>query len=250
MTRLEWDTVGERIFEAGVDHGVLYVDGSDGVPWNGLTSVSESSSGAELAEYYIDGIKYHQLLSAEEFIATIEAFTYPDEFDVCDGTRPAGNGLFMTQQTRKSFGLSYQSKIGNDVRGLDKGYKIHLVYNALAAPSSRQRNTLSENVEPMTFSWSITTKPQSFVGFKPTAHVVIDSVETPNDLMQDVIDILYGTDDTAARLPSVSELIAIFNSYQTSYFDAGRLIDPYYNGFDAGVTPTEPETALISGGIP
>lgn len=250
MTRLEWDAVGERIFEAGVDRGVLYVDGSPGVAWNGLTSVSESSSGAELAEYYIDGIKYHQLLSSEEFVATIEAFTYPDEFAVCDGTRAAGNGLFMTQQRRKSFGLSFRSKVGNDVRGLDHGYKIHLIYNALAAPSSRQRNSLGENVEPMTFSWNITTKPPSFVGFKPTAHVVIDSVETPNDLMEDVTNILYGYDGVPARLPSVTELIAIFNSYQSSSFDAGYLVDPYFNEFDAGITPDDPETDLISGGIP
>jgi hypothetical protein len=250
MTRLEWDTVGERVFEAGVDHGVLYVDGYDGVAWHGLTSVSESPSGAELAEFYIDGIKYHQYLSAEEFVATIEAFTYPDEFAICDGTRPAGNGLFMTQQPRKPFGLSYRSKIGNDVRGLDHGYKIHLIYNALAAPSSRQRSSLGENVEPMTFSWNISTKPPTFIGYKPTAHMVIDSLETPSDLMQDITSILYGDVGAPPRLPSVPELISIFNSYQTSYFDAGYLVDPYFNGFDAGVTPEDPETDLISGGIP
>lgn len=114
MTRIKWGSVGERVFEAGCDRGVLYVDGADGVPWNGLISVSESSSGGDLAEYYIDGIKYLQLLAAEEFVATIEAFTYPDEFAACDGTRPVGNGLFMTQQPRRQFGLAYRTKIGND----------------------------------------------------------------------------------------------------------------------------------------
>lgn len=250
MTRLEWDTVGNRIFEAGVDRGVLYVGDNDGVAWNGLTSVSESPSGAELSEFYIDGIKYHQYLSTEEFVATIEAFTYPDEFAVCDGTRPVGNGLFMTQQPRKSFGLAYRSKVGNDIRGLDLGYKIHLIYNALAAPTSRDRTSLGETVEPMTFSWSISTKPPSFSGFKPTAHMIIDSQETPSDLMQDITNILYGSSDAPARLPSVPELISIFNSYQTSYFDAGYLVDDYYNGFDGGNAFDDPESDLISGGIP
>lgn len=249
MTRLVWDTVGERVFEAGVDHGVLYVDGSDGVAWNGLTSVSESSSGAELAEYYIDGIKYHQVLASEEFVASIEAFTYPEEFEVCDGTRPVGNGLFATQQPRKSFGMAYRTKVGNDVEGLEYGYKIHLVYNALAAPSSRQRSSLSDSVEPMSFSWSITTKPPTYVGFKPTAHLVIDSRETPHDLMADITDILYGNDNAPARLPSADELISIFTTFQTSYIDAGDLVEPYYNGYDAG-DPDDIEESMISGGIP
>lgn len=249
MTRLTWDAVGERVFEAGVDHGVLYVDGSDGVPWNGLTSVSESPSGADLQEYYIDGIKYLQLLSAEEFVATVEAFTYPDEFAVCDGSRSAGNGLFMMQQPRKPFGLCYRTRVGNDIRGVDLGFKLHIVYNALAAPSQRTNNSLSEQVEPMSFSWTITTKPPSMVGFKPTAHMIIDSRETPSDLLADITDILYGTEDTPSRLPSADELISLFNSYQSSVLDAGHLTEPYYNGFDGG-DPDDPETALISGGIP
>lgn len=250
MTRLVWDNIGERVFEAGVDHGVLYIDNSTGVAWNGLTSVSESSSGAELAEYYIDGIKYLQLLSSEEFGATIEAYTYPEEFAVCDGTRPVGNGMFMTQQPRRAFGLSYRTKIGNDSKGLDLGYKIHLVYNALAAPSSKSHNSLSESVEPLNFSWTITTKPPMFVGFKPTAHMVIDSRDTPSDLMADIQDILYGTDAAAPRLPSVDELISMFNSYQASVLDAGNLTETYLNGFDAGATPSDPQTDLLSGGIP
>ena len=250
MTRLTWDVVGERVFEAGVDHGVLYVDEGDGVAWHGLTSVSESPSGADLGEYYIDGIKYLQVLGSEEFAATIEAFTYPDEFAVCDGTRPVGNGLFMTQQPRKSFGFSYRTRVGNDIQGTDHGYKIHLVYNALAAPSSKQHSSLNESAEPINFSWSITTKPPRFVGFKPTAHMVIDSRETPSDLLYSIQDILYGTDDTAPRLPSVDELIELFNSYQSSIFDAGHLTETYFNGYDAGDELDPPDTPLISGGIP
>lgn len=249
MTRLGWDAVGSRVFEAGVDHGVLYINDT-GVPWNGLTSVSESSSGGQLSEYYLDGLKYLQVLSGEEFTATIDAFTYPDEFAVCDGTRPVGNGLFMTHQPRKSFGLCYRSKLGNDVRGAELGYKLHLVYNALAAPSQRQRNSLSENVEPISFSWQITTKSPDVLGFKPTAHLVIDSRDTPSDLMVTIQDILYGTDDADPRLPSVGEIISLFNSYEASILDGGYLTDNAFNDYDAGATPTDPQTALISGGIP
>lgn len=248
MTRIKWGSVGERVFEAGCDRGVLYVDGADGVPWNGLISVSESSSGGDLAEYYIDGIKYLQLLAAEEFVATIEAFTYPDEFAACDGTRPVGNGLFMTQQPRRQFGLAYRTKIGNDVKGVDLGYKIHLVYNALAAPTSRPNNTMTDSVEPFNFSWSLTTKPPSFAGYKPTAHMVIDSRDTPSELLAQIEDILYGGVGSA-RLPSVVELIFMFNSYQSSSFDAGYLTEDYFNGFDAGHV-TDPQTDLISGGTP
>lgn len=248
MPPLTWDAVGERVFETGIDHGVLYVDGADGVAWNGLISVSESPSGGELSEYYIDGIKYLQLLSSEEFAATIEAYTYPDEFAQCDGTRPVGNGLFMTQQPRKQFGLSYRTKIGNDVNGVDLGYKIHLVYNVLAAPSARQSSSMTESVDPFNFSWSISTKPPTFVGYKPTAHMVIDSRDTPSDLLVQIEDILYGS-VAPARLPSVAELIFLFNSYQTSSFDAGYLTEPYFNGFDAGFI-SDPQTALIDGGTP
>lgn len=249
MTRLKWDVVGERTFETGVDRGVLYVDGSGGVPWNGLISVSESPSGADLSEYYIDGIKYLQLLATEEFTATIDAFTYPDEFAACDGTRPVGNGLFVTQQPRKEFSLSYRTKVGNDVDGVDLSYKIHLVYNSLAAPSSRQHNSLSENVEPLNFSWQISTKPPRFAGYKPTAHLVIDARDTPSDLLATIEDILYGTAIAAPRIPSADELIFLFNSYQASFFDAGYLTESYYNGFDAGLI-ADPQTALIDGGTP
>jgi len=247
--RLKWDQVGERVFEAGVDQGVLYLDTADGVPWNGLISVSESPSGASLSEYYIDGVKYLQLLGAEQFAGSIEAFTYPDEFAACDGTKPAGNGLFMTHQPRQSFGLSYRTKVGNDVEGIDLGYKIHLIYNALAAPSQKQNNSLSDTVDAGHFNWQITTKPPTFAGYKPTAHMVIDSRETPTDLLAQIEDILYGSVDSAPRLPSATELLFLFNSYEANYFDAGYLTEEYFNGFDAGLI-ADPQTALIDGGTP
>lgn len=247
--RLDWDSVGERFFETGVDQGVLYVGTADGVPWNGLVSVSESPSGATLSEYYIDGIKYLQLLAAEEFVATIEAYTYPDEFNACDGVLSAGNGLSVTHQRRQSFSLSYRTKVGNDVNGIDLGYKIHVVYNALAAPSQRQHGSIGESIDPLHFSWQISTKPPDFAGFKPTAHMVIDSRDTPSDLLSQIEDILYGSTSSAPRIPSADELIFLFNSYQTSSFDAGYLTEVYYNGFDAG-SITDPQTALIDGGTP
>lgn len=250
MTRLTWGAIGERIFEAGVDRGVLYLDNSDGVAWNGLTSVSESPSGGEVLEYYVDGIKYLHLVGNEEFTATIEAFTYPDEFGVCDGTAPVGNGLFATNQRRSSFGLCYRSKIGNDVDGTEYAYKLHLVYNALAAPSDKAHTTMGDTVEPSNFSWKVTTKPPSFVGFKPTAHLVIDSRETPSDLLKQIEDILYGTTVSAARLPSIPEFIFLFQEYQASVFDAGLLTEEYFTTFDRGPTPTTPQTSTIDGGTP
>jgi hypothetical protein len=247
---MRWATAGQRTFEAGLDRGVLFVDGIDGVPWNGLISVAESPSGGDLQEYYFDGRKYLQLLSSVEFAATIQAYTYPDEFEVCDGTAPAGNGLFVTNQRRKSFGLCYRTYVGNDLKGVEAAYKIHLIYNALAAPTPRPNNTMSATVDPYNFSWQITTKPPTFAGFKPTAHFVINSQDTPADLLARLEDILYGTESQDPRLPSVDELIFMFESYQPTGFDAGYLTEPYFNGFDAGDSPTEPQTALIDGGGP
>lgn len=249
MTRLVWDKVGERTFELGVSNGVLYVDGSDGVPWNGLISVAESPSGGDITPYYVDGIKYLNHATTEEFEATVEAYTYPEEFGVCDGTAPVKYGLYATQQPKKSFGLSYQTKIGNDVDGVDHGYKIHLVYDATAAPSSRPNHSMNDSTDPSNFSWKIVTKPPTFVGYKPTAHFVIDSREVPSDLMNQVTDILYGSSDSAPRLPSVPELLFIFNEYDTSIFDAGYLTEEYFTTFDSDVV-TVPQTSTIDGGTP
>lgn len=249
MPRIAWNAVGERTFEAGVDRGVLYIKDVDGVPWNGLISVSESPSGGEITPYYFDGIKYLNHVASEEFEATIEAYTYPEEFAQCDGTRPVKNGLFATQQPKKSFGLAYRTKIGNDVKGVDHAYKIHLVYNATAAPSDRDNNTITDSVEPFNFSWAIVTKPPTFVGYRPTAHFVIDSREVPLGLMQEIEDILYGSDDTAPRLLSVPELLFRFEEYDPSVFDAGVVGDEYFIEFDGGYIP-EAQTSTIDAGGP
>lgn len=210
MPRLSWSATGERFYETGVDRGVLYVGTNPGVAWTGLTSVSESPSGGEPKAYYIDGIKYLNLSSAEEFEATVNAFNSPPEFGPCDGTVSIQNGLFVTQQPRKPFGLSYRTKVGNDIDGSDHAYKIHLVYNALAAPSERSNNTLGDSTEPNDLSWSITTRPPVVTGFKPTAHFLIDSRLTPQDILIEIEDILYGSDANSSRLPSAQELTDMF----------------------------------------
>jgi hypothetical protein len=250
MTRLAWSVPGERYFEAGVDRGVLYLDGADGVPWNGLTSVSESTTGGEVSQYYIDGINYLNDISGEEFKATIQAYTYPEEFGVCDGTVEVSNGLFMTNQKKKSFGLSYRNQIGNDVDGVEHGYKFHIVYNALAAPSQHDHKTLGDSVEADDFSWEITTKPPDFTGYKPTAHLVIDTRKAPKPLVLQIEDILYGTDTEAPRLPSVPELIFLFDAYALSSFDAGTPTEAYFITFDGGTPPDILQTSTIDGGAP
>lgn len=249
MARLTWNAIGERLFETGIDRGVLYIHGEEGVPWNGLIAVSESPTGGEVTPYYIDGIKYLNHVASEEFEATIEAYTYPEEFAQCDGTSHVANGLFATQQPKRSFGLAYRTRVGNDLKGVDHAYKIHLVYNATASPTERAHNTISDEIEPYNFTWSIVTKPPEFVGLRPTAHFVIDSRETPSDLMARITDILYGSDDLAPRLPSVPELLFIFDEYDPSVFDAGIVGDIYYASFDGGVVP-EAQTSNIEAGGP
>lgn len=207
--RLSWGNPGDRSYELGVDRGVLYVDGS-GVAWNGLVTVSESSSGGDAVPVYIDGVKVFNIASAEEFEATVEALNAPEEFRPCDGTKGIQNGLFVTQQPRKKFSLSYRTMVGNDAGGQFAAYKIHLVYNALAAPSQRQNNTLGSNSDPTHFSWSITTLPPTITGYKPTSHFVIDSRTTPSDILADVEDILYGSEVANPTIPSVADLIAMF----------------------------------------
>lgn len=247
MTRLSWGDPGERFFEAGVDRGVLYVDAAEGVPWNGLVSVSEAPVGGETTPFYVDGVKYSNNHTSEEFEATLEAYTYPDEFSECDGTALVANGLFATSQRRKPFGLSYRTNIGNDVDGAEHGYKIHLVYGASASPSPRSNTTMSDSVAPFNFSWKLTTKPPAFLGRRRTAHFVIDSRETPADVLAHIEDVLYGTDDTPPRLPVVPELVYIFESATATEFDAGTFIEPFYATFDAG-NFAEPATSTVDGG--
>lgn len=210
MTQLVWDTVGERFYETGVDRGVLYLDNA-GFSWSGLISVQENSSGGDPQPYYVDGYKYVNLASSEEFEATIEAYSAPQEFGVCDGTVEIYNGLSVTQQRRKSFGLSYRTMIGNDVDGPDHGYKIHIVYNALAAPSERSNQTIKEAPEPTTLSWAITTTPPRLTALKPSAHFVIDSRRTDPGVLSDLEDILYGTLSTDPDFPTPEELVELFS---------------------------------------
>lgn len=248
MSRITWNDVGERIFEAGVDRGVLYLKNADGVPWNGLISVSESPTGGEVTPYYIDGIKYLNHVASEEFEATIEAYTYPEEFAECDGSMSVKNGLYAAQQPKKSFGLAYRTKVGNDVKGADYAYKIHLVYNATASPTDRLNATIGDTTEPFNFSWHVVTKPPNVAGVKPTANFVIDSREMPSELRRTIEDILYGSEEAEPRLPSVPELLYLFSEYEASVFDAGFVGQEYYLTFDGGYIPEEQSDTVDAGG--
>lgn len=211
MSRIAWNTAGSRFYEAGVDRGVLYLDSLAGIPWVGLISVDENPSGGEPKAYYIDGDKYLNLSSNEEFEASIKAFTYPVEFAECDGTARVRPGLFFGQQQRKSFGFSYRTMIGNDTGGSGSAYKIHLVYNGLATPSTKSVSTYEDSIQASDFTWDLTTKSRGVSGYKTTAHVVIDSRYTHPLTLQAVEDALYGSDSVVAHLPSPQELIDIFD---------------------------------------
>jgi hypothetical protein len=210
MAQLVWGTVGQRYYETGIDRGVLFIDG-EAVAWNGLTSVNEAPAGGEAKPFYLDGIKYANISAAAEYASTIEAFSSPRQFARCDGTASLGNGLFATEQPRKSFNFSYRTRVGNDVEGTDFGYKIHLVYNALTAPTTRNYASLTNSVEAGALSWAITTVPPRVTGIKPTAHLIIDSSQTPSNLLAAIEDILYGTETTAPRFPDIIELSTMFN---------------------------------------
>lgn len=248
MTKLIWDKVGDRRYETGIDHGVLYING-EGFAWSGLVAVREAHSGGEARAYYVDGIRYANRITLEEFEATIEAYTYPEEFGVCDGTKSLGNGLFVTQQRRKPFGFSYRTKVGNDVEGLDYGYKLHIVYNALAQPVDREYATISDSTEPFLFSWKVATKPP-VLDFVPTAHFVIDSRTTPDGLLSQIEDILYGNTQQIPRLPSANELAFLFTSYEVTDFNAGDPDDVVYYTFDGGAPLQGLVTTTLDGGTP
>ena len=210
MAQLNWDARGERFFEVGVDKGVLYPPTGPGVAWSGLLSVNETPTGAEERPYYLDGVKYLNLRSAEEFAATIEALGAPTEFLECDGNRLIHTGLIATQQPRKSFGMSYRTRLGNDLEGAAFAYKIHLIYNALAAPATRNNATISDTIDPAKITWAISTLPPPVTGYKRTAHFVIDSKTTDPAVLTEVEDLLYGTVSTDPTLPDPDDLIAIF----------------------------------------
>ena len=215
MAKLVWDKTGERFYETGVKNGVLYVQDESGaypkgVAWNGLTAVTESPSGAEKTPLYADDIKYLELVSAEEFGATIEAYTYPDEFGQCDGSADLSEGVSIGQQARKAFGLCYKTVVGNDVKGNDLGYKIHIIYGCKAAPSEKAYATINDSPEAITFSWEVTTTPVSVTGFKPTASVVIDSTKCDETALASLEAKLFGSDSEEATLPLPDEIAEIF----------------------------------------
>lgn len=232
MAVLEWDQVGERLYETGVDHGVLYIPNATGeydkgYAWNGLTTVTETPSGAESTAQYADNIKYLNLQSAEEFGATVEAFTYPDEFAQCDGTAVPQVGVNVGQQARKTFGLSYRTLVGNDLDGQDHGYKLHLIYGCQAAPSEKAYNTVNDSPEAITFSWELTTTPAPVTGLKPTSIITVNSLEVSAANLQALEDALYGTAGADPHLPTPDEVIAMFGGAVTEVetvaptYDAG-----------------------------
>ena len=198
MPKLEWDKIGERYYQTGTDHGVLYVASQgtypEGVAWNGLTGVDENPSGAEASAQYADNIKYLELRSNEEFGATVTAYTYPDEFEECDGSAEPVEGMIIGQQKRKVFGMSYRTRLGNDTDGDDHGYVIHLVYGATASPSARSFKTVNDSPEPIEFSWEITTTPVKIEGYRPVSHVRINSTKADSEKLAVLESVLYGTD--------------------------------------------------------
>jgi hypothetical protein len=216
MSKLVWDKTGERIYETGVKNGVLYVQEAGaypkGVAWNGLTAVTESPSGAEATPLYADDIKYLNLMSNEEFGATIEAYTYPDEFAACDGSDSLATGVYIGQQARKTFGLCYRTTLGNDVDNNDYGYKLHLIYGALAAPSEKGYATINDSPEAITFSWEVSTTPVNVTGHKPTASVTIDSTKVDAGKLAELEAILYGSESEEARLPLPDEIAELFSA--------------------------------------
>ena len=213
MSKLVWDQTGKRFYETGVKNGVLYIPTAGvydkGVAWNGLTAVTESPSGAEATPLYADDIKYLNLLSAEEFGGTIEAYTYPDEFMVCDGSAELATGVYIGQQKRSTFGLCYRTVLGNDVDNNDYGYKLHLVYGALAAPSEKGYSTINDDPEAITLSWEFTTTPVTVAGHKPTASITIDSTKVDAEKLAALEAILYGSETEEARLPLPEEIATL-----------------------------------------
>lgn len=237
MTQILWDQAGEREFETGVDHGVLYLADStgdyvEGYGWSGLTTVTESPSGAEVTKKYADNINYISLISAEVFEGTIAAFTYPDEWEQCDGSASPSPGVSVGQQSRRPFGFSYRTKVGNDLEGQDYGYKLHLAWGGLASPSERAYGTVNDSPDAIEFSWKFTTTPVAVDGLKPTALIVIDSTQVDADSLAALELVLYGSVGVDPRLPSPTDVLAFFSGAVTT------------------VTPNEPsyddETGIIT----
>lgn len=217
MAKLVWDQTGERLYETGVKNGVLYVQDDTGaypagVAWNGLTAVTQSPSGAEATPLYADDIKYLNLYSAEEFAATVEAYTYPDEFAECDGSAELAQGVFVGQQPRKSFGMVYKTVVGNDVKANKYGYKLHIIYGGMAAPSEKAYATINDSPEAITFSWEVSTTPVSVSGMEPTSYIEIDSTKADATKLAALEAILFGSDDVEARLPLPDEIATLMRT--------------------------------------
>lgn len=217
MSKLVWDPVGQKFYETGVSQVALYLQDDkgeypNGVAWNGVTAFNDKPSGAEPSPFYADNIKYFNIMSAEDYGAGIEAFYYPDEFKKCDGSEEIAPGVYAGQQARKTFGLAIKTILGNDAKGNDYSYKLHLVYGALAAPTERNYATVNESTEPMTMSWDITTTPVAVPGFKPTAHLIIEKTEANAANVAKLEEILYGTADKEPRLPLPTEVITLMKT--------------------------------------
>lgn len=247
MAKINWVTSGDRVYEAGIDRGVLYLSDSPGVPWIGLVNVNQGQQGGEAKPRYRDGIKVGNRTSPEEFEATIEAYTYPPEFERCDGTYRSDNGLRITQQRRKSFGMTYRTKIGNENVGLEHGYKIHVLYNLKAEPSDHGYKTLTDNADPITFSWKVSSRAAVISGYRPTSHFILDSRDVPAALLTAVEELLYGTESTEPTLPTPGELMFLFDSFEDLVYDAGDPYTPVFVTYDAG-TPATSVTDTIDGG--
>ena len=215
MSKIIFDNTGEKIYETGVDHCVLFVRSGNayqtGVAWNGITAINESPSGAEATPIYADNIKYLNIVSGEDFGATIEAYTYPDEFTECDGSAEIIAGVKIGQQTRKPFALCYRTLIGNDVAGTGHGYKLHFIYNAQAAVSAKNYKTINESPEAMSFSWEISTTPEVVEGFKPTATVTVDSTKVDAQKLKALEDKIYGSENSEPTMPTISEIVSLLS---------------------------------------
>lgn len=245
MTALSWDQVGDRLYETGVDRGVLFIpDGSgvysNGYAWNGLVTVTETPSGADANPQYADNIKYLNLLSLETFGGTIEAFTYPDEFQQCDGTATPQPGIAVGQQTRKTFGLCYRTRLGNDLEGPDHAYKLHLVYGALASPSQRQYGTINDSPAAITFSWDFQTSPVEVgtinsVAYKPTASIIVDSSKVDASALAALEELLYGTAGTDPSMPTPADAITMLSASVTTVTPTAPT---YVNGTHTLTIPT------------
>lgn len=234
MTALTWDDVGERLFETGVEKGVLYLPDEtgeyvDGVAWNGLTTVTESPTGADATPQYADNIKYLNLISVEEFAGTVEAFTYPEEFCQCDGTALPVAGVAVGQQTHRPFGLCYRTLLGNDLEGTDHGFKLHMVYGAQAAPSEKAYATVNDSPAAIAFSWALWTTPVAVTDLKPSASLTVDSTKVDADALDDLLNILYGAEGVDARLPLPDEIIGMFEGTTTEVDLGASANQPAYN---------------------